>query len=314
MRVVWWYDKKYTIDRQGFPFEHAATSMREEFIRRGIDLVTYGNGWGTNETDARKIEKKEKPDFFVIFCCQTELVNLDKVKCHKVMKCSDPWANVWNHMKFSKRNKIDLLLPIYWDAVHKYRELSRGKIRVEPMPLWVDTEGIWKDVDLRLERKFDVFLTGAFGADAHPLRAEIARCLQSMSGELNVYIKSGHRLSFKDYIRTINKSKILPFGCVELPYLYKNELIRWAIGKWTEGMACGTLVMANKPTRAEDYYYVPDHNFVEVNASNFMERIGHYLEDEDERLRIATNGYETIQKHHTLKIRATEVLRFMESL
>lgn len=311
MKVVWWYDKKYTIDRQGFPFEHAATSMRMEFMKRGIDLVTYGNGWGTTEPDARKIEKMENPDFFVIFCCQTKLENLDKVKCHKVMKCSDPWANVWSHVRFAKRNEIDLLLPIYWDATHKYRELLKGEIKVEAMPLWVNTD--WFK-DLGLEREWDAFLTGAFGASAHPLRAEIVKRLREMSGEIKVFIKPGHGLSFKGYIETINKSKIFPFGCVELPYLYKTQPIKWAIGKWTEAMSCRTLVMANKPTRAEDLHFESGENFVEVNASNFLGKLEYYLKDEDERLRIATNGYETIQKYHTLKVRADEILKHMENI
>lgn len=310
MKVVWWYDKKYTIDREGFPFEHAATSMRLEFIKRGIDLVTYGNGWNTSETDARKIEKKEKPDFFVIFCCQNELKNLDKVKCLKVMKCADPWANIWFHKKFAIRNKIDLLLPIYWDAVYKYREIME-KVRVEPMPLWINTD--WFK-DLGLKREWDTFLTGAFGANTHPLRAEIARCLESMGTKLNVYLKAGHRLSFKDYIKTINQSKIIPFGCVELPYHLKNNPVKFAIGKWTEGMSCGTMVMADKPKRAEDLHYIPDYNFVEVNVSNFKEKLKYYLSHEDELNEIAKHGLETIQKYHTLKVRATEILKFMESL
>lgn len=309
MKVVWWYDKKYTIDREGFPFEHAATSMRLEFIRRGIDLVTYGNGWGTNETDARKIEKKEKPDFLVIFCCQNELENLDKVKCLKVMKCADPWANIWFHKKFAVKNKIDLLLPIYWDAVYKYREVMK-KVRVEPMPLWTNPEWFY---DMSLERIYDVFLTGAFGSSSHPLRAEIINKLGTATN-INKYIKAGHYLSFEDYIKTINQSKIIPFGCVELPYQLKNNPVKFAIGKWTEGMSCGTMVMADKPKCAEDLHFVPNYNFVEVNETNFMSKLKYYLGHEDELNEIAKHGLETVKKYHTVEVRATEILGFMESL
>jgi len=310
MKVVWWYDKKYTNpDLKEHPHEHAATSMRLEFIKRGIDLVTYGKGWGTTIDDARVIEKKENPDFFVIFCCQNELRNLDKVKCLKVMKCADPWANIWFHKKFAIKNKIDLLLPIYWDAVHKYREVMK-KVRVEPMPLWTNPDWFY---DMKLERIYDVFLTGAFGSGSHPLRAEIVNKL-NVTTDINKFIKSGHHLSFTDYIKTINQSKIIPFGCVELPYHLKNNPVKFAIGKWTEGMSCGTMVMADKPKRAEDLHYIPDYNFVEVDTSNFMDKLKYYLRHMDELRQIAKHGLETIRKYHTVQVRATEVLKFMESI
>lgn len=307
MKIVSWYNKKYTDMSLGI-FEHQVASMLNELNRR-TEMVIYGEGYNLLD-DAVEIVDMENPDVLMIWCCQTKLKNLAKVKCLKVMKCSDPWANFPYHIKFAIKNKIDLVLPIYYDAYCKYKEsLSKRNIKVEPIPLWIDTNW-WYDMEI--PRPYDVFLTGALGGGSHPLRGVIVEQLRG-DQTINKFVKGGHFLTFQEYVKTINQSKILPFGSVELPYVGHKNLIGWANGKYTEAMACGTLVMANKPTRAEELHFVPDYNFVEVNKFDFMSKLKYYLKHEDELSNIAKHGLETIQKYHSLKIRADEILKFVES-
>jgi spore maturation protein CgeB len=48
---------------------------------------------------------------------------------------------------------------------------------------------------------------------------------------------------------------------------------------------------------------------VEINRTNFEEKILYYLEHEDERKRIVENAFKTILKYHTVETRARELLR-----
>ena len=177
------------------------------------------------------------------------------------------------------------------------------------MPIWINTE--WFH-DMKLPRTLDVFLTGNL---SHPLRSIVAQGL--LRSSLKQYIKGGHPLNLRGYIEKINQSKIFPFGNVELGFLRsggRESPIQWAIGKWTEAMACNTLAMSKIPTYAKELHFVPNYNFVPIDRNDFMKKIYYYLRHENERKEVARRGMETIQKYHSVKVRATEILGYMKEM
>jgi spore maturation protein CgeB len=79
-------------------------------------------------------------------------------------------------------------------------------------------------------------------------------------------------------------------------------------------MACNTLVMATMPKDGKDLHFVPGKNFVEVNRSNFVEKIRYYLKHDDERHQIALRGMQTVKKYHTVQKRANQLMTYLESI
>jgi len=79
-------------------------------------------------------------------------------------------------------------------------------------------------------------------------------------------------LMFENYTKFLSQSKIFIFG---------SSIYNYPLEKYTEGMACNTLVMAPMPLDGKDLHFVPDKNFVEVNQSNFVEKIRYYLKHDN---------------------------------
>jgi spore maturation protein CgeB len=72
--------------------------------------------------------------------------------------------------------------------------------------------------------------------------------------------------------------------------------------------------MADRPQSADELHFEAGENYIEINRNNWKEKLEYYLEDDSERERVARNGYETVMKHHTSKIRARQLLDFLKKL
>ena len=81
-----------------------------------------------------------------------------------------------------------------------------------------------------------------------------------------------------------------------------------------EGMACGRMVICDKP-RPEaniDSLFVEDEDLVYFNtAEEAIEKIRYYTEHEEERERIAENGYKKVMEFHTQYARVDELERLI---
>jgi spore maturation protein CgeB len=77
-------------------------------------------------------------------------------------------------------------------------------------------------------------------------------------------------------------------------------------------MGSNTLVLADKPQTADDLHFIPDENFIEINRENWKEKLEYYLEDDNERERVAQNGYDTVMRYHSSKIRAKHLLAYLK--
>jgi len=84
--------------------------------------------------------------------------------------------------------------------------------------------------------------------------------------------------------------------------------------KYLEGMACNAMVLGPLPVDAEQLKWKDGFNIVAVDQRNFLRKLLYYKDSIDERLEIAKNGYNTIQKYHTIKIRAKQFIKICEML
>jgi len=273
------------------------------------EVVAYGDGEEfIPKFNVRKIAETEKPDVIMIGSNQYKFINLNKVKIPKALKCADPWANIWKHIEFIKRNNVDLVLMNYKCCTPEYKKYLPEK-KFGWLPHAVNAE-LFKN--LHLERPIDVMCAGAGMPSHYPLRHFIFNSLPKMK-ELNIFTSRGHRLSFEDYVKTINQSKIFAFGNVNHVVGHSETLV-FAMAKIYEIMACETLCMMDKPDMAEELHFVPDYNFVEINEENFAAKLKYYIEQPELREKIAKAGYETVMKYHTIEIRGKELMEQLKEM
>ena len=241
------------------------------------------------------------------------LKNFKKIKVLKVLLVADPCIDLVSDVEFAERYGFDLLLAFYWgDGIAKEYK-RRTKIPIGWLPLSTDVDM------LKAERRrtYDCFLSGCINPYIYPLRTKIYQYLKTSKLKcfLNPIINDESRLVSEgfpwfEYFEKMQQSKIFPFGSPQLN-CYGHHW-QYPISKYFEAMACETLVVANKPTDAKALHFIPNHNFVEVNESNFKEKIAYYLENDKERKRIVRNARETVEKHHSSSIRAKQLMKIIE--
>lgn len=169
------------------------------------------------------------------------------------------------------------------------------------------------------EKSFDVAFLGARGG-VYPLRNDLWRGLPTICRKhgLKLLRKSSPAgSSFKRYIpklmseghvvgrryhATLGTTSILIFG---------GSKFRYPVQKYFEGMASGCLVMANEPGAADDLHFEDGYNFVDINISNWRDKLLYYSKHRDEAQQIAACGRETILKYHTHEIRAKQFLELL---
>lgn len=78
-------------------------------------------------------------------------------------------------------------------------------------------------------------------------------------------------------------------------------------------MGCGGFVLSNYQ---EDLCseFVPDEDFVYYESmEDAVEKAGYYLEHEDERRRVAENGYRKVKEYHNFKQKCCQILQMIQS-
>lgn len=242
--------------------------------------------------------------------------NLCRVRVPKVLFFNELRKELKPRFEMINRNRIDMTL---WGTStvmdSACDDLFPGhKLRWLP---WSVNTDVFKDYGYT--RKYDVAALGAThgGPGIHhiyyPLRWEMRQILRERK---DLTFTSGRRpsrgfhlpsdaLIHEKYARLIANSKILLFDTKQ----------GFALKKYFEGMACKTLVMAPNPYfDAERLHFKAGVNFVEINSDNFLDKTLYYLEHEKERERIAENGYLTVRKYHSCRVRAEQLFNFLEEL
>lgn len=185
---------------------------------------------------------------------------------------------------------------------------------------WFTDERIYGPSD---EKEYDVAFLGSYRKRIYPLRHEIYNSLPSLCKEMKCkYLLSDRppgktterRISDlsnegyfvgESYARALAKSKIFIFG---------NSIFDYPISKYFEVMGCRSLVMADKPQTATELHFESGYNYVEIDRTNWKEKLRYYLDNDDERERIARNGYNTVMKYHNSRVRAKQLVEFLGKL
>lgn len=264
-------------------------------------VTYYGAGYsGFNKTMSvpKVIKKKCKrpPELIITYGWRYSkdfkgLGDIDIPKVHITVDYGRP-VGIPKQNKFIRKNKYDLLFTITQNA---YRLMTENipEIPNHIIPFSVDTN-IYKPLGIPKEN----VVLAAFNSrpDVYPERAKMQKILRKMG--VKVITK---RIIHQRLIRAINRSKIT---------ITSNNIFKSLSMRYTETLACGGFLMADKP---EDLEFIGledgKHLVIYDGIKDFKRKIKYYLDpkNEGERSKIAKAGMNFVRKNHSCKVRVKEM-------
>ena len=196
-----------------------------------------------------------------------------------------------------KKHKYDLVFAATERAVNILRE---NKIceRIEWLPFSVDTD-IYKKMDL--PKTNDVLSAFTVRKALYPNRGEIRNILQEMKIE-SIF----KNVTKRAMIKAINSSKIM---------ITSNNKWKSLSMRYTETLACGGFLLADKPQDLDKLGYVDGKHLVIYNdLGDLRKKIIYYLnpKNEKEREKIAACGMKHVRANHNCKVRVKEMTDIIE--
>jgi hypothetical protein len=222
-------------------------------------------------------------------------VNIPKgILFHDVNRVNDSFRT------YVKENKIDLVFAHYRDAFLHYFPDLRDRFRWLPNHAYTPVFH-----DYRVKRTIDYLMMGKI-SNLYPLREKMHRKMRKMKGFV-AHQHPGYRWFsaeeskelFLDekYAKEISRAKM---------FLTCGSKYNFAVSKYFEVPACGTLLLAAGFPELRDLGFADKKTFVEIDKHNFLDKAKYYLKHEDERNEIRKNGYKLIRERHTTDIRVRE--------
>jgi hypothetical protein len=244
------------------------------------------------------------PDFILIYLygsinCPT-ITGLDSLKIPYGVYVEDVHS-LKDFRSSVIKNNITHIFNCYRDAfVKKYPQFAE---RLIWLPHHVDLN-LFKD--LAEPKDIPMLMMGAINYHYYPLRYKILRTL-SDNQDFVYHRHPGYRnISDKEdifvrerYVKEINRAKIF-FTC--------DSKYKYPVKKYYEVLACKTLLLAPDSQELYDLGFRDGENFVSINKHNFLEKAEYYLSNDQERDRIANNGYNLVREKHSTQIRAKELV------
>jgi spore maturation protein CgeB len=121
--------------------------------------------------------------------------------------------------------------------------------------------------------------------------------------------ENGSRVSQADLIKIYNQSKI----SLNLSLTSRGGKIQIKTRDF-EAPSCGS-VLLTKDTKDIAEYFVPGEEIITYeDANDAAEKIKYYLENEEEREKIAKKGYERVIKDHTYEKRFLEIFEYAQNM
>lgn len=209
--------------------------------------------------------------------------------------------------KISQEN-ITNIFTCYRDAFHHF--LPEFSPNAKWLPHHVNTK-IFKDY--HQTKDIDFLIMGSVSPVYYPLRTKIIETMSSRQGFV-YHNHPGYR-NFNDeertafvkdtYAKEINRAKLF-FTC--------DSIFKYPLLKYFEVLACKTLLLAPSLKELIDLGFLPGIHFVEIDENNFEERAMYYLEHEEERNKIAENGFKMVHEKHSTQKRVKVLLNMIKEI
>ena len=248
------------------------------------------------------------PDFIIInefvnFHHNWGITGMEKVKIPIGYLPHDIDAAIALRREFMSQDNINLIFPLYKESfLRNYAEFT-DKMRW--LPHHVNTE-VFKDYHMK--KDIDGLLIGRVKQEYYSLRKKILKKMDGHPGFVYVLHPSDHdppksiALEGEEFAKFINQSKVF-FSCC--------STLRYPLLKYFETLGCRTLLLADTCSDLTELGFIPNEHFVEINEDNFYEKFLYYINNWEERERIATDGYQFIREHHSTSARAQQLLSYI---
>jgi spore maturation protein CgeB len=208
-----------------------------------------------------------------------------------------------------KREKVKYVFTLYRDKFYEWYPQFWQQMRW--LPHQVNTDVF---LDYGLKKEIDCLMMGAIHPYIYPLRHKILNAMKDRPGF--VYHEHPGYKNFSDqdrkelyigenYAREINRARM---------FITCNSRYGYSLAKYFEVLACKTLLLAPVTQEIRDLGLIPGVHFAAINDVNYDRVISYYLENENERELIASQGYELVRSQHSTRKRAGDLLGYIEDI
>lgn len=162
------------------------------------------------------------------------------------------------------------------------------------LPLSVDTK---RFRNMGIPKIADVCLLGNMNPTVYPLRLKALSFLIKQH-KYRLLLKPAYG---EEYVKAINEARIL---------LTCSGTVKFPVMKYYEAMACGTLLLADKPLDAEELGFAAERNYVELPDDFRDEQLAEVMEHTTrvaDAGEVARLGEELVVKRHSNIVRAKEL-------
>ena len=295
------------VDEYGIEWTHPTLpSMRKNFIS---DLVV--------------IDKEFNPDVILIDS-RKQMVwhNAPKITTPVAILMDDPHG-ARQRLDWINRDKIEMTLFKYIGGWEWWKERLHDTHKQRWLP-----HACHEDVfyERGLDRSYDFALTGRSHASTYPLRSAIyawlgyGRTPKDVNKNYDVIWKPRHKRSWgwteakrkstgivlgDEYAEVLGSAKIYPTG---------SSVYKYAVTKCFEVMGTGTALAMNETSGDTQLGFQRDYNYIHIDQNTFKDKLNYYLENYGEAQKIASRAKELIERRHSTKVRAQELLKYFEEL
>lgn len=278
-----------------------------EALQPLVDLVVW-----PNPGDINNILKliKFTPDFILIndtmpdFC--PLITGLSSINIPMGMIMIDLHFDVDKRKKFINENNVKYLFSICRDAFKLY--YPEYLDRMFWFPHFVNTD-VFRDY--KLTKDIDYLMMGNITGPEYSFRRKLLNIMKDEPGFI-YHAHPGYKYSVgpdeyvgEKFAREINKAKI---------FITEDSIYHYPVKKYYEVLACNTLLLATSSKELEDLGFISGVNFIEINENNVLQKSRYYLSHEEDRKKIAENGYEMVRERHSARKRAIEFFKILQNI
>ena len=235
-----------------------------------------------------------------------------EVDCLKILIACDYFGDDrGNYSKYNEiinKHRINMLIGVTPQVVRniilnqKLGAIDKW-IKVYWIPHSVDTS-IFKPRE-ELERIHDVMAVFGLVSYVYPNRPNVQSLIESMTYITSLVGDWSTNIKRFNYARAINQSRI---------FVNSNGVNSQVLMKYFEVLASGTLLLTDRPNDYKYYGLIPGKHFVVWSTlSELKFRIYKYLENSEDRKRIARQGMEYVRKNYSTDIMAGRIENLMEN-
>ena len=156
--------------------------------------------------------------------------------------------------------------------------------------------------NLNLPKQYDVTFVGR----SYGKRADFVNALKNQGVDVRTFGQgwpNSGRVSQSELINIYNRSKIT------LNISFASTGTRTQIkGRDFEAVGCGSLLLTRESSGIENYFVPGEEIVTYSDVEDAIKKLKYYLNNEEERVRIAQRGLERLLHEHTMEKRITDIL------